>query len=633
MAARKTSALPTRAWSFPCRVEDPQALTDIMFAARKYYNVLVAIERARVERFREIRRRYAPRLADAEDRIIEIDAKIESLIRDTKRARQAHWRETGERSRVTSATYEATMRQLRGERKVAADEAKLHRAAFLSLLTDAQAEHRRRSTERAAGGGPTVKSRTNAETLAEMLDEPQWSGAWKEIAQSDDRAHKESLSARASCGLATGTYLQVEDAFLRAKRDSSPLPPRFRRHDGDGKIAVQLRNRLVSDIVTSGNCAVRIRQSPYVHGIRGDQSRAYLVDLDQSVPRGERRKVQCTAIIHRMPPMDAAVKQAAIVVRRVGRRSTYRLRLTLEHASFADPKRPAGARKAEHVKIGWAAVDGGVRVAHWPGGDVVVPSSILDQHEHASHIESVADVRFERAKRMLRLLTRMAGHEMTAWHRMRSDWARAQVRSWCMQYARFVFGRSLKGRWIEWVRDRKSRGEDLYVDAWVARKMMRREPQERVIAWWLYIWARKDEHMMQLVADSRRRFTNRRDSFFRREAIRIATEFESVTVDQYNLAPLRELPSLTMPGDTPRDQAQHNSAAAAPGRFREILLEVMGPRCEPCERSGGEADTASARPPDPRKKRSTLADDGGTLSLAVRAYRESERKSPEYRPV
>lgn len=628
MAARKTSALPTRVWSFPCRVDDPQALADITFAARKYYNVLVAIERARVERFREIRRRYAPRLADAEERIIEIDAQIESLIRDTKRARQAHWRETGERSRVTSATYEATMRQLRGERKVASDEAKLHRSAFLLLLADAQAEHRRRSTERAAGGGPKVKSRTNAETLTEMLDEPQWSGAWKEIARSDERAHAESLAARASCGLATGTYLQVEDAFLRAKRDSSPLPPRFRRYDGEGKIAVQLRDVLMSDILTSGVRAMGMHQAPRVDGMRGDQSRVYIVDIDQSAPRGDRRTMRCTAVLHRLPPMDASIKWASVVTRRVGRRTMYRLQLTLEHESFAKSKRPAGVRKSEHLRIGWAAVEGGVRVAHWPGGDVVVPSSILDQHEHAAHIESVADTRFERAKRLLRLVTKMAGHDLTAWHLMRSDRARAQVRMWCMQYALFIFGDDLQRMWSDWRRERKSRGEDLYVEAWVARKLLRHEAPERALGWWLYVWAKKDEHMMQLVADSRRRFTNRRDYFFRREAIRLATEFEALTVDKYKIAPLRELPSLAMSGDEPRDHAQHNATAAAPGRFREILLEVMGSRCEPCERPRDGQDADAARYAESPENSSPTAASSCNSPATERADRKSFRKSP-----
>lgn len=597
MGARKTSTKPTRTWKFSARVEDPEAVREMLFVANRYYNALVAIERARHGRFVAIRRCHAPELAALEDEWERLDEQIEEVYRAVKRERQTHWRETdGEKRRLMPPAAEAQIATLKAEQKRVSEAAKTHRAAFKTLLEPGREAAKRRSTERAAGGGPRTKSAANAAVLAEMVVEPQWGAAWTELARSDDQAHRATLAARESCGLATGTYLQIEEAVQRAKKDSAPHPPRFHRFDGSGRLAVQVRDSTYADAL-AGLTRIAISPAPRLEGKRGDQSRIVCVLLDQSVPRGERRKIAMTAKLHRVPPSDADIKWAALMVRRIGARTVYELQLTLEHKSFAESKRPAGQRASEHIAIGWARVDGGVRVAHWSSGDVVVPDTVLAQHEHAAAITSAADRHFERAKRMLHAWMRGGPHRITTWHRMLSDRDRAMLRRICVEYARHVLG-DVSALWSAWKAERLPRGEDLFASACVARRWLAARgivEQSARAAWWLYTWARKDEHLCQYAVDSARRFQARRDAFFRREAIRVATEYETVTVDSYKIAGLRELPSLTMPGDMPRDQAQHNATAAAPGRFRELLVEVMGPRCTPCERSGGEQKAEGAR--------------------------------------
>jgi len=169
----------------------------------------------------------------------------------------------------------------------------------------------------------------------------------------------------------------------------------------------------------------------------------------------------------------------------------------------------------------------------------------------------------------------------------------------CREYAAWACGEErLHALWQSWKADRKARGEDLYARPWLVRRWLARagiEDQEAVVGFWAYCWVRKDEHLCQYAIDSQRRFENRRDALFRREAIRIATDYAEVTVDNYRISDMKELPVLTLPGDPPRDQAQHNAQAAAPGRFREILAEVMGPRCTPCERKGDAKTAGGAR--------------------------------------
>lgn len=598
MAARKTSTKPTRIWKFSARVRDDAAVQQILMQANRYYNDLVAIDRARHARYIAIRRQYAPELAALEDEWECLEEQAESVLRDVKRARQAHWREHAESRRLLPAIVQPQLDALRAEQKRVSAAAKEHRAAFTALLDPAREEFKRRSAERAKGGGPRTKSIANAAVLEEMLAEAAWSGAWKATARSDDEAHAATLAARAKCGLSTGTYLQIEEAVQRAKKDSAPRPPRFRRFAGSGKLAVQVRNATYADAL-AGTSTLTISPAPHDPNKKGDQSCMVAVRLYQSVPRGERQTIELTAKLHRAPPPDAEIKWAALLVRRVGTRTVYELQLTIEHESFGEAKRPPGTRDAVHVRIGWARVDGGIRVAYWPGGDVVVPEGILAQHEHAATIESAADIHFERAKALLRRWMRGGPHALTAWHRMRSDHARAMLRQACVAYAQHQLGAdNLRALWAAWKADRLSRAEDLYAlprlqRAWLEHHVVTSQ-QDRA-AFWAYCWACKDEHLCQYAVDSRRRFTSRRDALFRAEAIRIATEFSTVAMDAYRIASLKELPSLAMPGDVPRDPAQHNAQAAAPGRFREILVELMGPRCSLCERSSGEPKAAGAR--------------------------------------
>ena len=599
MAARKTSTAPTRVWKFGCRVapESASLVHDLAWACSRYYNALVEIERRRHARFVAIRRSHAPELAELEDEWERLDDEAAELVREIKRSRQTHWRETGgEKTRAVPADAQARLDEIDREKRRVSAAAKEHRTAFAALCDGPRAEFKRRATERADGGGPRVKGAANAAVLAEMLGEPEWHPAWKEIAQSDDAAHRESIAAREACALPTGTYLQVEEAFQRARKDSSPRPPRFRRFDGRVKLSVQIRDMTWSTMGGRASCT----RAPHDPRRGGDQSRMHVVRIDQSIPRGERQAVIVTAKLHRQPPVDAVVKWVSLVGRRVGQRDVYEVQVTMEHPSFAEAKRPAGSRAAEHIAIGWSRVADGVRVARWADGEVVVPTSILRQHEHAASVDGVADALYDRARRLLRRWMRSGPHRFTAWHRMGSDRARAMMRRACREYADWALG-DAHGVWRSWKTDRLSRGEDLYAPAWLVRRWLASHGvtgQVQAAAFWAYVWSRKDEHLCQLAVDSRRRFVARRDAYYRSEAIRIATEFSEVTVDKYSVAALRVLPELTMPGDPPRETAQHNAQAAAPGRFREILIEVMGSRCE---RSSGSEEPGTAR----KRKRST----------------------------
>lgn len=610
MVARKTSTAPTRVWMFGARVavESVAIVRDLAWRSNRYYNTMVEIERRRHARFVAIRRQHAPELAALEDEWERLDDEVAELLRATRGSRQEHWRSSGEKRRLLPGDVDARLRALDAAKRAASAAAKDHRVAFAALCDAPRAEYKRRATERADDGGPVIKGKSNAAVLTEMLNESEWHDAWKQIAISDRDAHAEMIAARAACSLPTGTYLQVEAAFQRARVDSAPRPPRFRRADDRVKLAIQMRARVTwSQLLLGSDARASVTRAPYDPRKQGNQSRMHVVRIDQSIPRSKRQSVDLVVKLHRQPPPNAVVKWVSIVGRRVGRRDVYEVQFTLEHPSFSDAKRPSGSRAPEHISIGWSAVDGGVRVARWSDGEVTVPNTILRQDSYAAAVRGTADALYHRALRLLRRWMRGGPHRLAAWHRMGRDRDRNQLRRVCGEYADFVLG-DAHAVWKAWRTERLSRGEDLYAPTWLVRRWLRgalcrsegsqgrgMTEQAQVAAFWLYAWARKDAHLCQLARDSKRRFEARRDAHYRQAAIRIATEFESVTVDRYSIASMKELPALTRPGDPPRDRAQHNAQAAAPGRFREILREAMGPRCTPCGRSGGESDAGTAR--------------------------------------
>lgn len=578
--ARKTSALPTRIWKFTARPVDERATLGVMWSARRYYNALVSIERDRSSRFAAIRRRHAPELAALEDAYVAADDEIERLYAGVRTSRQVHWQDQGgEKRRLLPPESLARLATLEAERARVSAAAKAHRAAFAALLAPGNDERKRRSTERAGdGAGPATKSAANAAVLAEMLSEPQWGEVWREIAESDAGAHGEMIAARARCGLATGTYLAVEEAVARAKKDSAPRPPRFKRGPmRSGKIQVQLHGTWAcpgAKLVVE-----QLPPDPTKKG-RHEYMRRVLIDQDNARTSINRKRLEFTARIDREPPHDAAIKWAAIVARRDERGWRFELQLTLEHASFAEPKIQAGLRAPEHIAIGWTRVDGGIRVAHWPGGEVMVPDSILAQGEHADAIDVAGERLLNRAKRLIRCWTRLGGNRLRL-DLVKSDERRSLLRRVCKDYASHQFGERLRDLWVAWRNDRLSRGEDLYAAPWLMRRWLRDRgvtASHARMAFWCYVWARKDEHMQAYASAETRRAINRRTELFRREARRIASEFASVTVDSYTIAALRKLPPITLPGERPREISQHNATAAAPGEFREVLLAVMGPR-------------------------------------------------------
>ena len=251
--------------------------------------------------------------------------------------------------------------------------------------------------------------------------------------------------------------------------------------------------------------------------------------------------------------------------------------------------RPRGAGDGGHIRLGWGGCEDGVRVAAWPTGKLVVPTEMLDRAERAERLVGHADAHRDTVARVLRLWLRPLRLPS-----LRRETRRLWLRRHAVAYAAEVLG-DVRPLWARWV---GSRPADLYPSLSDARRWMRAQGyarQEEHLAWWLLCWARKDRHLRQWAADARVGFVNARDALFRETALRLAAEHDTWAVDDYSIADLKKLPELVRSGDVVIPVAQHHLQLAAPGRLREILLDVLGDRCTPRERSRGDDDPGSAR--------------------------------------
>lgn len=243
MMPKKKSELPTRNLKFAARITSPEGESrSILWRCSRYYNALVAIERERQGRFAAIRRVHCPELAALEELWEAADDAVSALYAEAKAARADWWRENGgDRVRLLPPEFEPRKAALVAQQKSINEVATPLRGAYKGLFAPARAEFKRRADERTAGRGPRTREKVNAVVRAEMLAEPEWHPAWKGVARSDDEAHDRVLEARARCGLHAGTYLGVEEALARAKKDSAPRPPRFQRFQHSGLIACSRR--------------------------------------------------------------------------------------------------------------------------------------------------------------------------------------------------------------------------------------------------------------------------------------------------------------------------------------------------------------------------------------------------------
>lgn len=618
MAPRKTSAAPTRIWKFgalPPR-ENASIVAQQLELAEAYYAQLIEIHRDRWFGQRRILRQYCPAFAALDEQCRELSDQIKAVYEKTKEARAKLYRETGVKALIPPDDQHEVDR-IKDERAVKYKERSAALKAHYATHDETKKAFKRRVAELSPNNHTMAAAKESV--LAEMLDAPE---SWLADRRIEADCVKKLKEVRAACGLQFGTYLQTEVAADKAAKDRMKLgQPAY--HDPDrkrsGKVAVQITKRSDGSAVTwSDLIAGRCNAFRLTHVGDEKHTDRYIAHL--RVASTESRDpvfTEVPVLLHRQPPGDAVVKWAWLSVKNGGKRTKYEIQVTLEHQDFALSKRPAGIGDGGHIRIGWGAHSDGVLVATGPW-DVVVPRRILQQAERASDVEKIAE-------EMCQGMFVASGVDVQT---LPSDANRAALRNECIDAATQLGLNELWDAWRhhrryggcprknsetrrEWRAALAAHGKDLFCskpisDKWLEKQVQAVSEADK-LTWYRFLWALKDKHLQQYEASARRRHVEQRDAFFRAESIRIATAFETVTVDNYDIAKLKKLPELTMPDNRRDERSQRHLQHAAPGRFREILLEVMGTRCKKCERPGGIEIPGTARKAKSRSKRAPKA--------------------------
>ena len=249
---------------------------------------------------------------------------------------------------------------------------------------------------------------------ADGASEKAWAIAWRVWAewregldvqlQPLSEQHKEQVKVeRARCGTFWGTYLQIEDAVMRAAKSTSiDVPMRGRPWLGEGLVAVQIQGAMTSEELLSG-----------------EDSRARLLGegrhriLWLRVGSEGRAPVWATFPVtyHRDLPPGAKIKWVRVHRNKVATHYRFSAQIVLDELPVPTPVPQLGT---VGIDVGWRNFPGeGIRVAVWSddkgqSGELRVPNRLLERWQKVDDLRSIRDKNFNAARDFLVVARRAA---------------------------------------------------------------------------------------------------------------------------------------------------------------------------------------------------------------------------------
>jgi len=590
----KTSAVPSRIWTFGCLgpVEGAELVSQQLRLSHEYYNALTVIENERRAAYREARRNFAPSYEKVESR----EAEVATSLREARVAllefrRQATARVKAESKksglkfkpvRVANPEMEATIKTLDDEVKELRAKLKVMREKF--------------------------KTNKKFNRIVVRLNE------------ASNERHKEVRAKFVEAGLFWGPYLLVDKAIEgAAERSKSDI--QARRGSGiEGRVGVQLQARgsgedrhfLSTTDFMSGKEHSFLKLEAPVAGTdtpwplpstqwdtRSGRRSAYATVCLRAGSTENRKPIwiKFPVLIHRKPP-EGVIKWAWIKVKKIGTQTTYELQLSIESRAFAQPPKGKGAvavwmgwRQMSHPKPGNKGF--GIRVGYAvdDNGNTMtcdMTDTMVDHIRYADTLREIGDLVFNTARDVLTRELR-TDVEVPAWVRTEA----ATVAHW-RSHAKLarLAGRltyelfkpeQIEALWSEWKRERLAKGLDLFSQDYETHEAVIRDwgrshgltkPVES-LALYLEWWRRKNRHLYQWECDQRVKSHGWRDETFRIFASKLAKTYETIIVRDMSFAKIarREAPE----SDTViPERVRANRQLAAPGKLRSSIVSAVG---------------------------------------------------------
>ena len=241
--ARKTSTVPTKVYTYGALSLSPEQqrlVNDQLFAAHRYRNTLVEIERKRRDDYRGIRGKLSRPLAaleaaydvaqaaysEARKRLSQVPKAERAMspvaveVRALAKARNKSWlRVRGERGVVERKHFRKADTAFRRLKKV-------RRAAVL---------------RKTGAAGPRTMAAITRAVRAKMQTGTRWPLAWRKKDKSQWLSEEAHRAARAASGCFSGVYAAVDTAAARSFKDTA-FNPRFASYDHTGWQMQDARN-------------------------------------------------------------------------------------------------------------------------------------------------------------------------------------------------------------------------------------------------------------------------------------------------------------------------------------------------------------------------------------------------------
>lgn len=346
----------------------PEPVFEQAIKRHKYYNVLVALDKAFSERWNSIVAGSDAEMALATERIAALDAELVAVLEAVGKSRAAG-------KGKCAPELAAKVKDLRAG------------------LKETRAQAKARKTEARAAAKP-------------RLDE---------LEEERKAAVKAARQAAAEDGLYWGNYNEVGDKFQTARKamlskrsKGQPCDLRFHRWDGSGAWTVQIQGGASWEDVTTGRCNLlqidHVQDAAWVAASRGERRRLARTTGRIRIGSNDDRTpiwLEFPVTIHRPVPATARIKMAHVVRKKDGLRWEWRLNLVVTDADGAAPA--TGDTLAVH--FGFRREGAVIRVATIHDGKtyetVTIPSSIMEAAERAEGLRATLDKAMDAMKARL----------------------------------------------------------------------------------------------------------------------------------------------------------------------------------------------------------------------------------------
>jgi hypothetical protein len=341
----------------------------------------------------------------------------------------------------------------------------------------------------------------------------------------------EHKKARSLCGLYWGTYCYIEQIIPQIRKGP---PPKFRRFDGSGVLAVQLQKGEDIARLESGEDR-RIC-------IEGYGKRRILWLRIGSDANRDPIWATIPFTYHREIPNDAKIKWVRVKAKRIACQIDWEVLFTLERSSGW--KKPDLAHDgAVAIDIGWRNFDDRIRVAYWIGsdgceGEVALPYNMVNKAlEQVEHLRSLRDKNFNEIKQQL--LDAIGALQIPEW----LTEATKTLHQWRSQ------GR-LAALAVRWRQQRFEGDNDIFA--------------------LLETWRVRDRHLYEWEAHLRVKALRRRDDYFANVVADLSRRYKTAIVEDLDLRDVTQVdPTQTEQiGD---GRQRYRARIAAAGGLRQMI--------------------------------------------------------------